>query len=103
MTPAAPNQLFFTTGDCTGEPRLNPSDAPSIGYGAYHFAITQSGTLKVFALTGVKEATTQMGSMLQGGSCSSHTFSYSFYTTVEVTGLPAPPSTIAAGYRVSAS
>ena len=105
LSPVQPD-LYFTTNDCSGGARFNNFAIQGLGgLGAFNLAIRQNTSTRIFRFTGVQDSgSTLMQSQLSNGSCSVVSFSPSSYFQLEeVSGLPAVPSTIPAGYRISSS
>ena len=92
-------QLFFTQPSCVGDPRFNTFSVPNYGLGAYNFAASKDGALKVFTFTGVVDSSTTYRSVLENGTCSAATFTNAYAVLQEV-NVPTPPATIPFGYKV---
>jgi hypothetical protein len=94
-------ELLFSSANCTGQAAVRPNNYSLVGFGAVNLALTDQGSLKVFRFGNLQNF--QAASVLSAGNCSNQTFSQDSYALTEVPSLPTPPSTIAAGYRISAS
>jgi len=96
--------LYFTTADCSGTARFNNYSMKDIGYGAFSLAGTVNSSLRIYAFTGARDgSSTSFASRLIGGTCTSFsTTATGYYQLQDVTAqLPAVPTTVPVGFRVS--
>ncbi len=100
LTPSTP-QMWFTTNNCTGTPRVPPSVMPKYGLGAFNLALTIGGTMKVYRFNTSLDPTTTYQSRLMFGSCTALSLSDRYYSMTEVPGLTLPPASVDFGYRIS--
>lgn len=80
-----------------------PNQLRDYGLGAYHLALTVESTLRIYQVATTPDPSTTYNSRLMYGTCSTLAITDSFYSLIEVTGLPLPPTSIPFGYRVSAA
>jgi hypothetical protein len=98
--------LYFTTTDCSGTPRLNDFQIKDVGFGAFNLVVNDGSSTRIFAFSGQRDtSSTTFVRWIQNGTCQSvSNTSTGYYQLQNVTAqLPAVPSTIPFGYRLSNS
>ncbi len=93
---------WYTTNNCTGTPGVQEGEINQAGLGAYNLVISRSGEVKTYSL-GLGQTNVTYNSSLQSGACLTMSGAIGLYPMTEVTGVPAPPSSIPPGYRISTS